>query len=149
MDPTETPATGPGETPGVESPGEKDVGATAPMEAASQQAVEAQPAPAEKVTKKDRNWTLIALIAVSVIAVLLLAATICLAVNGDFGHDGRFERFGRPPGPGPMMRQWDGQGQWREGPPPWRQQQQGQEDTGGQDQPQQSAPTPPQGGQTQ
>jgi hypothetical protein len=144
MDPTETGAMSGGETPGENAPGETNAGGETPVDAAPQpqQTAEVPPAPAAKAPKKDRNWTLIALVAVSVIAVLLLVATVCLAVTGDFGHHGRFDRFdGRP---GPMMRQWDGGGQLRDGMPRWRQQD--QDGSGDQNQPQQSAPVAPQGG---
>jgi hypothetical protein len=63
------------------------------------------------------NWTLIALIAVSCVAVLLLAATITLAVTGGcgrrWGHE-RFEKFGK----GRMGPMWGpGEQRWREGLP--------------------------------
>ncbi len=117
-------------------------GGKKPEENAAQTAPVEEKAAEEKPPRKERNWTLIALIAVSIIAVLLLAATIGLAVTGDCDHHGRCDRFERPGGPGPMMR-WRDNAQ-RQGGPPW--QQQGQPQQPGQ--PQQSAPTAPQGGQT-
>jgi hypothetical protein len=61
---------------------------------------------------KQHNWTLIALVAVSILAVLLLASTIVMAVAGDFPcHNGKagWERQGRQ-GMGHMQ----GEGnQWR------------------------------------
>lgn len=133
MDPTET---------GGNEPEEK-----AGEEEAPGTAAETTPAaPADKPPLKANNWMLIALIAVSVVALLLFIATIGLAVTGDFCHNrgcDRFERPGRPPGP--MMR-FRGEGRWQEGPP-W--QQPDQEDGSGQNQPQQSAPTAPPGGQSQ
>lgn len=60
--------------------------------------------PAGSLTKQ-RNWTLIALIAVSCVALLLLGSTITLAVVGDFGGRKAGLRFERPGGPdvGPMQ----------------------------------------------
>lgn len=58
------------------------------------------------------NWMLIALIAVSCVALLLLAATITLAVTEGCGHHGgheRFKRFGEGrmgPMGGPGERPW-------------------------------------------
>lgn len=73
--------------------------------------VESPPAPPRSPSKQ--NWMLIALIAVSVIALLLLATTICLAVVGEgrFHRGGeRFEKSGQRNW-GPMMNR-DGGG-WR------------------------------------
>lgn len=56
-------------------------------------------------TPVKHNWTRIALVAVSLVAVLLLASTITLAVLGDFGGHHRPEVPGRignqPSGPMP------------------------------------------------
>jgi len=71
----------------------------------------------EKRPPGKLNWMLIALIAVSCVAVLLLAATVTLAVKGGCGHRGcseRSERFGDGrmcPMRGP------GESRWREGFP--------------------------------
>lgn len=144
MDPTETGGNEPDEKAGEEKA--PDAATEKVPAAPGAQAAEYPPAPADKPPKKDNNWTLIALIAVSVVALLLLIATIGLAVTGDFGHNRRFERFERPGGqPGPMMR-FRGEGQRQDGPP-W--QQRNQDNGAGQNQPQQSAPTAPQGGQSQ
>lgn len=133
MDQTETGGSEPDEKAGEEK---------APEAAAEK----APTAPADKPPRKDNNWTLIALIAVSVVALLLLIATIGLAVTGDFGHNRGFERFERPGGkPGPMMR-FKGEGQ-QQGRPQW--QQQNQDNGAEQKQPQPPAPTEPQGGQSQ
>lgn len=80
--------------------------------------VEAVPqAPAGGKQPARHNWTLIALVAVSIVAVLLLASTITLAVVGDFGgHDrpGTPARIGdQPMGP---MQQGPGTGR-RQGRP--------------------------------
>ena len=138
MDPTETGGMKPEETPGDSAPGDEKEAA-----AGMQQTAEFLATPAEKAPKKDRNWMQVALIAVSIVAVLLLIATICLAVTGDFGHHGRFDRFGGPPG---RMMRGRGGGQFQDGP---RWQQRNQDNGAGQNQPQQSAPVAPPGGQTQ
>ena len=63
-------------------------------------------------TPRKQNWMLIALIAVSCVAVLLLAATITLAVTEGCGRYRGHERFERPGngrmGPmwGPRERRW-------------------------------------------
>ncbi len=61
----------------------------APEIPADTTAIETAPAaPSGGKQPAKRNWTFIALVAVSVVAVLLLASTITLAVVGDFGgHD--------------------------------------------------------------
>jgi hypothetical protein len=61
----------------------------------------------EQAAPARRNWTKIALVAVSIVAVLLLASTITLAALGDFGgHHGpeATGRIGNQPG-GPAQRQ--------------------------------------------
>jgi hypothetical protein len=111
----------------------------APETAAGATAIETAPAapaaPSGGKQPAKRNWTLIALVAVSVVAVLLLASTITLAVVGDFGgHD----RPGTPAGYGnqPMgpMQQGPGMGnqKGRPGMPQDRGQDQ-QQDQGNQD----------------
>ena len=91
------------------------------------------------------NWMLIALIAVSCVAVLLFASTITLAVTGGCGHHGGHERFERPDNGrmGPLHGR--GEGGLRDGPP-WRQKNQGNQNK--QAQPPQTQPTP-QSSQTQ
>lgn len=143
MDVTESGGKSPEDVSGRTPPEEKPTVEEKPVEAAAQQAVESPPAPVGKPHKKNGNGILIALVAVSVVAVLLLAATICLAVTGDFGRDGRFEMFEGRPGPPMMRRQPPGQRQ--DGTPRWRQDQGEDQDQGQQ----QSAPTAPQGGQSQ
>jgi len=77
---------------------------------AQQPAVEAKPPEPPKADpgpKKQHNWTQIALIALSVVVVLLLASTITLAVTGNFGHGGRGFGNGyqmQQGNRGPMMR---------------------------------------------
>ncbi|MBU1671846.1 MAG: hypothetical protein KKF41_01420 [Actinobacteria bacterium] len=71
---------------------------------------------AQQKAAKKHDWKTIALVAVSSIAVLLLVATIVLAVTGDFGgHKGlrfkdRLQQHGqglqRMPGRGPGSRKW-------------------------------------------
>lgn len=78
-----------------------------------------EPSTSEKVpptNPRGNNWMLIALIAVSSVALLLLASTITLAVVGDFGGRGRGFKMERnfcpmhgPEGgnpPGRRDRQW-------------------------------------------
>ncbi|MFH1150845.1 MAG: hypothetical protein V1748_10275 [Actinomycetota bacterium] len=78
--------------------------------------------PSSPKASKPRDWKTIALVAVSSIAVLLLVATIVLAVTGDFGgHKGlrfedRWQQQGqglqKMPGQGPGSRKWqDGEDQ--------------------------------------
>ncbi len=153
MEPTETGGAGPEETPSGQqvqpAAAETPQGAGGPEEALGEAAAQEAPGAEETVEmpasggppppgyppyptagkpKKSYNWTLIALIAVSCVAVLLLAATIALAVSGH--HRGfaphEFHRFREMPR-GPMMRDFDGS--W----PGWK-------DNGQQSQPQQSAP---------
>ena len=77
--------------------------------------VETAPPVSGKIPVK-RNWTRIALVAVSIVAILLLASTITLAVLGDFGgHHGPEapSRIGNQP-IGPMQGQgYSGQQQTR------------------------------------
>ena len=64
----------------------------------------------EKRPPEKRNWTLIALIAVSCVAVLLLATMVSLAVTVGVDHQCGHEKFERPGGwdMGPMQRRGDG-----------------------------------------
>lgn len=97
-------------------------------------AVESPAAPPRPPRKE--NWLLIALIAVSIIAVLLLVSTICLAVFNEGGcrRGERFEMMEQRMQRGPMMNR-DGGG--RRGSP-WL-----QEDQNGRVLPPQTIPTPP------
>ena len=144
MDPTET---------GGNEPDEKAGEEKTPAAPEAQAAEKAPDAPAGKPPRKDNNWTLIALIAVSVVALLLFIAVIGLAATGDFCHNRRCDRFERFEGrPGPMMR-FRGEGQRQDGPPEWQNgppwQQRNQDNGAEQNQPLQSAPTAPRGGQSQ
>lgn len=111
---------------------ETSTGGSAPEEKPVEVAPAAGPPPVEAPTvenppagspPKKRNWTFIALIAVSCVALLLLGSTITLAVVGDFGCQKGGFRFERPdlrdmgpmrgPGDGRLperpFRQWNNQ----------------------------------------
>ena len=108
---------------GGSAPEEKPVGAAPAAGPPTVEAPTAENPPAASPPNK-RNWTLIALIAVSCVALLLLGSTITLAVVGDFGGQKggfRFERPGlrdmgpmRGPGDGRLperpLRQWNNRG---------------------------------------
>jgi hypothetical protein len=99
-------------------------------------AVESPPTGVKPPAK--HNWTLIALIAVSIVAILLLAATISMGVTGGgWEHHKGFKKFERSEGGqmfrGPMMNR-DGGG-WRGCPLL-------QKDQNGKVQPPQATPTP-------
>ncbi|MCJ7745681.1 MAG: hypothetical protein MUP40_05260 [Actinobacteria bacterium] len=129
---------------GDDKPEEKPDEATSGEMTAPEEKPPAENPPADRPPGK-RNWILIALIAVSCVAVLLFASTITLAVTGGCGHHGGHERFERPDNGrmGPMHGR--GEGGLRDGSP-WRQKNQGNQNK--QAQPPQRQPTP-QSSQTQ
>jgi hypothetical protein len=111
MDSTDTGDKAPEEKPEAATPGEGITAeATPPETAAVKQppAGEAPPAatPPSGVAPIKHNWTLIALIVVSCVAVLLLAATIALAVTGSYDHHHGYMKLERNENfrMGPMMR---------------------------------------------
>ncbi len=112
---------------GGETPEEKpDEGAPAEKAATEEipPVAEKPPAEAPAAVKQHvkHNWMLIALIAVSCVAVFLLIVTLALGAGLAFNHErgGRFEEFGRRQMGGPMMRGY-GEGGRRQGSP-WLQQ---------------------------
>ncbi len=133
MDSTDTGDKTPEEKPEEAAAGEETTAEEKPPEA-----VAVEKAPKKKSPSKP-NWMLIALIVVSCIAVLLLAATITLGVTGGACHHGRCEKsekFGRRQ-KGRMHQR--GEGGWRDGYP-W---QQNPGDKGQQAQPPQTQPVQP------